>query len=250
MFKKVGTLLVWGLVLGVVSLSLGFTMNERRKIVCTDVRVEITDSADNQFIKSREIKEWVMSHNPHIIRQNLENIDLRNLEDGLRKMKAIEDVTVFTSIVGKGKPGEGSVVVKIHQRNPEFRVDQPGRDYYMDRFGKSIDWSPNFTPRVLMVSGVIAYEFARKQLLPLITYLKDDPFLNAQIDQIHVGGNGNLTMVPRVGDQLIFFGQPDDYQRKFRNLKALYKEGFKNGGWTLYKSINLSYKNQVICLKK
>ncbi len=250
MIKKIGTLIVWCLVLAMVSLTLGFTIYESKNIVCTEVRVEITDSIDNQFLRSKEIKQWVLNHNPHILRQNLDRIDLRKIEDGLRNIKAIEEVTVFTSIVGRGKPGEGSLVVRISQRNPEFRVDQPGRDYYMDRFGKSIDWSPNYTPRVLMVSGVIAYEYARKQLLPLIIYLKNDPFLNAQIDQIHLSGNGSLTMVPRVGDQLIYFGSPDDYQVKFRNLKALYKEGFKNGGWTIYKSINLTYKNQVICLKK
>ena len=250
MFKKIGRLIVWCLVFVAVSLSLGFTIYESRKIVCTDVRVEIVDSVDFQFLRSREIRNWVLSHNGRILRQNLHQIDLRTIEEGLRKIKAIEDVNVFTSIVGKGKPGEGSLVVKIRQRNPEFRVGQPGHDFYMDRFGKSFDWTPNYTPRVLMVSGVIAYEFARKKLLPLIIYLKDDPFLNAQIDLIHVGGNGNLTMVPRVGEQLIYFGTPDDYEIKFRNLKALYKEGFKNGGWTLYKSINLSYKNQVICLKK
>ncbi len=250
MLRKIGHLIIWCLVFGAVSLSLGFTIYERKKIVCADVRVEITDSIDNQFIRSGEIKSWVLSHNPHILRQNLETIDLRTIEDGLSKIKAIEEVAVFTSIVGHGKPGEGSVVVRIKQRTAEFRVDQPGRDYYMDKFGKSIDWTPNYTPRVLMVSGAIAYEFARKRLLPLITYLREDPFLNAQIDQIHVGGDGNLTMVPRVGEQLIYFGPTDDYELKFRNLKALYKEGFKNGGWTLYKSINLAYKNQVICLKK
>jgi cell division protein FtsQ len=242
--------MVWCLLLVAVSLSLGFTFYERKRIVCTDVRVEIIDSTSNQFLRSREMREWIIGRYPHILRQNLENIDLRNIEDGVRKIKAVEEVTVFTSIVGRGKPGEGSLVVRIRQRQPEFRVDMLGRDYYMDRFGKSIDWSPNFTPRVIMVSGVVAYEFARKRLLPLITYLQEDPFLNAQIDQIHVSANGNLTMVPRIGEQLIFFGPPEDFQIKFRNLKALYKEGFKEGGWTVYKSINLSYKNQVICLKK
>jgi cell division protein FtsQ len=250
MFKRIGKILIWGLVFLVVSVSLGFTIRERSRIVCTDVRVEIIDSTDNQFIRSKQIREWVLSHNRNILHQNLDNIDLRNIEDGLRKIKAVEDVKVFTSIVGRGKPGEGSVVVRIRQRDPEFRVDVPGRDYYMDKFGKSIDWTPNYTPRVLMVSGVIAYEFARKKLLPLINCIQDDPFLSAQIDQIHVGSNGNLTMVPRIGDQLIYFGSPDDFEVKFRNLKALYKEGFKNGGWTIYKSINLAYKNQVICLKK
>jgi len=250
MLRKIGYLIVWCLAVAAVSLSLGFTVYERKKIVCTDVRVEIMDSIDNQFLRSREIRDWVLSHHPGLLHQNLESIDLRTIEDGLRKIKAVEDVTVFTSIVGRGKPGEGSVVVRITQRSPEFRVELPGRDYYMDRFGKSIDWTPNYTPRVMMVSGVIAYEYARKRLIPLIACIKDDPFLNAQIDQIHVGGNGNLTMVPRVGDQLIYFGSPEDYQIKLRNLKALYKEGFRNGGWTLYKSINLTYKNQVICIKK
>ena len=229
MIKKFGTLVIWCLVFAMVSLSLGFTIYEQKMIVCTDVRVEITDSLDNQFLRGRDIREWVLSHNPRVLRQNLDQIDLRTIEDGLQKIKAIEEVTVFTSIVGRGKPGEGCVVVRIRQRKPEFRVDLPGRDYYMDRFGKSIDWTPNYTPRVMMVSGVIAYEYARKRLLPLITFIEEDPFLSAQIDQIHVGGNGNLTMVPRVGDQLIYFGTPEDYQVKFRNLKALYKEGFKWG---------------------
>jgi len=250
MIKKIGYLLVWCMVLGMVFLSLGFSIFERNKIVCTDVRVEITDSTENQFLSSREVRSWVLNRYPNILKKNLDYIDLRSIEEGLRKIKAVEEVTVFTSMVGRGKPGEGSVVVRIRQRDPQFRVDQPGRDYYMDKLGKSIDWTPNYTPRVMMVSGVIAYEYARKRLLPLVTYIQEDPFLNAQIDQIHVGGNGNLTMVPRVGDQLIYFGPPEDYQVKLRNLKALYKEGFKNGGWTLYKSINLSYKNLVICLKK
>jgi len=250
MLKRIGNLLVWGLVLAMVFLSLGFSIYERKKIVCTDVRVEITDSTKNQFLRSKEIRGWVLSHHPAIMRKNLDNIDLRKIEDGLRKIKAVEEVTVFTSIVGGGKPGQGSVVVRIRQREPEFRVDVPGRDYYMDGLGKSIDWTPNYTPRVMIVSGVVAYEFARKKLLPLVTYIKEDPFLNAQIDQIHVGRNGNLTMVPRIGDQVINFGTPDNYQEKLRNLKALYKEGFKNGGWTVYKSINLSYNNLVICLKR
>ena len=203
MIKKIGYLLVWCLVLGMVFLSLGFSIYERNKIVCTDVRVEITDSTENQFLSSRKVRSWVLNRYPNILKKNLDYIDLRSIEEGLRKIKAVEEVAVFTSIVGRGKPGEGSVVVRIRQRDPQFRVGQPGRDYYMDKQGKSIDWTPDYTPRVMMVSGVIAYEYARKRLLPLIAYIQEDPFLNAQIDQIHVGGNGNLTMVPRVGDQLI-----------------------------------------------
>ena len=115
MLKKIGYFVIWSLVLAMVSLSLGFSIYERKKIVCTDVRVEITDSVQNQFVRSKEIRDWVLSHHPHLLHQNLENIDLRVIEDGLSKFKAVEEATVFTSIVGRGKPGEGSVVVRIRQ---------------------------------------------------------------------------------------------------------------------------------------
>ncbi len=113
MFKKFGKLLVWCAVFAVVSLSLGFTIAERNRIVCTEVRVEITDSTKNQFLRSREIRSWVLSRYPNILKRNLDYIDLRAIEDGLRKIKAVEEVAVFTSIVGRGKPGEGSLVVRI-----------------------------------------------------------------------------------------------------------------------------------------
>ncbi|MCE1198847.1 MAG: hypothetical protein LWW85_07750 [Marinilabiliales bacterium] len=250
MIKRIGKILVWLVVTAFVALSLGFTTRERNKFICMDVRVEIRDSARNQFLRSSEIRKWVLNRYPQLMKRNLDAVNLRSIEEGLRNLKAVETVEVFPSIVGRSKPGEGSVVVRITQRDPVFRVDLPGRDYFMDRFGKTIDWTPGYSPRVLIASGIISYEFARKHLLPVIHYIQQDDFLSAQIDQIHVNGNGSLTMVPRIGEQIINFGTPENYQIKFRNLKALYKDGFKNGGWTIYKSINLMYINQVVCIKK
>jgi len=120
----------------------------------------------------------------------------------------------------------------------------------MDRQGKIIEWSPRYTPRVIIVGGVVSPNFARKKLLPIINYINSDTFLSAQIDQIYVNAVGELSMVPRVGEQIILFGEPEDFQIKFRNLKALYTEGFKDGGWSIYKSINLEFRNQIVCTKK
>ena len=120
----------------------------------------------------------------------------------------------------------------------------------MDKLGKVIEWSPRYTPRVMIVGGLVTPEFARKKLLPLINYINDNKFLSAQIDQIYVNAVGELSMVPRVGEQIILFGSPEDYQIKFRNLKALYTVCFKDGGWSVYKSINLEFHNQIVCTKK
>ena len=184
------------------------------------------------------------------MQQQLQSVNLRKIEEGLRKLHAIEDVDVFTNVYEDGPKTFGSLVVRIKQREPVFRVVGSGSAFYMDKLGKVIEWSPRFTPRVIIVGGLVSPEFARRKLLPLITYLSNDKFLSAQIDQIYVNAVGELSMVPRVGEQIILFGDPDDFQIKFRNLKALYTDGFKDGGWSIYKSINLEFHNQIVCTKK
>jgi cell division protein FtsQ len=250
MFKKVLNIIVWSLVFIIVGISLGFSIIEQNKAVCREVRVEITDSSKIGFLRSSDIKQWVKKNHGNIFNKKLSNINLRKIEEGLSKFQSIEKVEVYTSIVGNGNPNEGALVARIKQRKPVFRINSAGRDYYVDKYGKFIDWSPRFTPRVMIVGGIVPGDLARKQLLPLIEYINNDPFLNAQIDQIYVSSRGELSMVPRVGEQRIYFGKPDDFQVKFRNLKALYTDGFSSGGWSKYKSINVEYRNQVICTKK
>lgn len=81
-------------------------------------------------------------------------------------------------------------------------------------------------------------------------FVNKDQFWRAQIEQVFVQENGELLVVPQVGDYLIEFGTPEDYTLKLRNLKAVYQQGFKNLGWNKYKTISVKYRNQVVCTKK
>lgn len=249
-FKKISTLILW--IFSVILLfgSLGFSIKKTQQLKCSDIRVDITDSTSQQFIQTSDIRQWVLRNYKGVVGRPLESVNLRKIKEGLQKLHAIEEVSVYTNLYQDGIKTCGALVVKIRQRDPVFRVVGSANSFYMDKLGKTIEWSPRFTPRVLIVGGLVTPEFARKKLLPLITYINNDKFLSAQIDQIYVNALGELSMVPRVGEQIILFGDPDDYELKFRNLKALYSEGFKDGGWSIYKSINLEYNNQIVCTKK
>ncbi|NEW82028.1 MAG: hypothetical protein GZ094_06655 [Mariniphaga sp.] len=201
-------------------------------------------------MRSNDIRQWINRNHPAIFGQPLQSVNLRKIEDGLRKLQSVEDVTVYTNVFDNGVKSFGALVVKIKQREPVFRVVGSGRAFYMDKYGKVIDWSPRYTPRVLIVGGIVSAEYARKRLLPLINFINDDSFWSAQIDQVYVNAVGELSMIPRVGEQIILFGVPEDFQIKFRNLKALYTDGFKNGGWSIYKTINVEFRNQIVCTKK
>jgi len=243
-------MIFWSTAIILIIISLGFSIKQSRQLKCAGVRVDITDSIQKQFVRSNDIRQWVNRNHPAIFGQPLQSVNLRKIEDGLRKLQSVEDVDVYTNVFDNGVKSFGALVVKIKQREPVFRVVGSGRAFYMDKYGKVIDWSPRYTPRVLIVGGVVSAEYARKRLLPLINFINGDSFWSAQIDQVYVNAVGELSMIPRVGEQLILFGVPEDFQIKFRNLKALYTDGFKNGGWSIYKTINVEFRNQIVCTKK
>ncbi len=234
----------------VIFISLGFSIRQNQQLKCADVKVDISDSIEERFVRSSDIRQWVRRNHQDIFGKPLYSVNLRKIEDGLRKLQTIEDVAVYTNFFDNGVKSFGTLVVKIKQREPVFRIKGSEHDFYLDRFGKIIDWTPRYTPRVLFVGGIVSPDFARKRLLPLVIFINNDSFWSAQIDQIYVNAVGELSMIPRVGEQIILFGEPEDFKIKFRNLKALYTEGFKDGGWSIYKSINVGYRNQIVCTKK
>lgn len=243
-------MILWFLSVTLIIISLGFSIKQSRQLKCAGLKVDITDSVKERFVRSSDIRQWVNRNHPAIFGKPLGTINLRKIEEGLQKIQSVEEVAVYTNVFDDGVRSFGSLVIKIKQRVPVFRVVGSGHAFYMDKYGKVIDWSPRYTPRVLIVGGSVSAEFARKRLLPLINFINDDEFWSAQIDQIYVNTVGEISMIPRVGEQVILFGDPEDFQIKFRNLKALYTDGFKNGGWSIYKTINVGFRNQIVCTKK
>jgi cell division protein FtsQ len=67
----------------------------------------------------------------------------------------------------------------------------------------------------------------------------------------HLNNEKEFELYPAVGNQKILFGKATDIAEKFEKLKIFYNEGLnKTDNWNKYSTINLKYKNQVVCTKK
>ena len=75
-------------------------------------------------------------------------------------------------------------------------------------------------------------------------------FWKAQVEQIDVTEDGEIRLVPRVGDHLLILGSADDVERKLERLMNFYEKGLDNIGWNKYRSISVAYDNQVVCKKR
>ena len=75
-------------------------------------------------------------------------------------------------------------------------------------------------------------------------------FWKAQVEQIDVARDGEISMVPRVGDHLLILGTADNVENKLERLMNFYEKGLDNIGWNKYRSISVAYENQVVCKKR
>ena len=85
------------------------------------------------------------------------------------------------------------------------------------------------------------------KVLELGNYMSNDSFWNAQIEQIYVDTAGDIILIPRVGDHTIIFGDLNDIDTKFNKLYTFYRNVAPAEGWEKYSSVNLKYKDQIIC---
>ena len=72
----------------------------------------------------------------------------------------------------------------------------------------------------------------------------------AMIYQIDITPQRLFEMIPKIGNQLIVFGDATDVDAKLQKLKLFYKEVVVKAGWNKYSVINVQYKNQVVARRK
>lgn len=232
-----------------IVLSLGFSVNGLSKVKCSALRIVINEDSP-RFLDEEEIENIIKQTNKTLFEEKLSTINTNELEKKLEKVASIKKAEVFRKITGTDLAFKGQIVAEIEQRRPIARIIPGDQNYYLDSEGIKILPNDNFTVKVVVVNGIVSERFAIDKLLPLVRFIDEDKFWNAMIGQVFVKQNEELVLVTQIGDQLIEFGEPDRIAEKFRNLKALYQQVFAESGWGKYKSINLKYRNQVVCTKK
>jgi len=229
------------LVIGYFVFILGLFSGRSKDEVCKELVIEFLDSTRVTLITESDIAILLDRNDLNPIGKTIKHIRTESIEDILRKNELIKSVECYNT-------PSGIVHIRIMQRHPKFRVVGFG-SYYIDTDRKRMPVSENFGAYVPVVSGRVTVSFATGQMFDFVTYLEDNPFWNAQIEQIYVRDDKKIELVPRVGDAIIILGTLDNYAAKLEKLHKLYTKGFNIIGWNRYKSIDLQYKGQVVCDK-
>ena len=163
--------------------------------------------------------------------------------------------------------------VEVVQRTPVLRViNKDGESYYIDSQARLMPLNENYTARVLVATGEIFEPYSRRNqftvdqigssrlfsevsvlddLLKVTRYINRDSSLTSLIHQVYVNKERELELFPAVGNHRIIFGDANNIAEKFNKLKLFYTQGLnKTDTWNKYATINIKFKNQVVCTKK
>ncbi len=219
-----------------------FNNPDEQSDVCNEVRIDIKDSVVKGFLTANAIKAHLQNIRLYPLGDLMSDVNVRKIEETLRHNPFVETVQCY-------KTQTGRVYINITQRIPVIRVkSDTGDDYYVDNHG-AIMPDTQYASDLVIATGHIQRKYAQKVLSSIGNMLLQDPLWRSQVEQINVLTDGSIEMVPRVGDHIVYLGQPTELNRKLNRLEKFYKYGLSQAGWNKYSYINLEFNNQIICKK-
>lgn len=210
---------------------------------CTGLNIVINDAPQAGFITENEVRQLLVNKKLFPEREPLDQIDLVQLESALLTSPYIDKVLCY-------KTAEGQISIQITPRQPVLHVlNQEGDDFYIDDQGATMPRGHHNVDLIVM-TGNVPRATAGKRYHKLGDILRRDSFWNSQIQEIHVTAQGELQVTPTVGEHTIILGDTSCIQDKLSRLRTFYTEGLDKAGWNLYRTINLTFDNQIVCTKR
>jgi cell division protein FtsQ len=248
--KKILLTIMWLAICASVSVLLVAAIRKNDAAPCKSVTIKIIGiEAEEKFVDETDVLrtiETVCGQNP--VGKSSGSFNLRKIETELKKSDWIKSAQLFFD-------NADVLQVKIYEREPVARIfTASGNTFYIDTALKMLPLSEKFSARLPVFTGFpsdnivlsAADSSLLKEVRDISLAMQKDSFRMAMIDQVDINAQHNFEMIPKIGNQLIVFGNAEDADAKFEKLKLFYKNVLVKTGWSKYSVINVQYKNQVV----
>ncbi len=228
---------------------LNFSVKRFENSKFENFKINIEEGHSLGFVNENNVKNrfyQMFSDTSHILVKQLE---VQEIEKALRENEYIDSVNVY---LDQSK----NLNIFITQKKPVLRILDKSRSaqdknstYYIDNQGNEISISSQFSQPTLMIEGRIKEEEI-PQLIELNAVIHEDKLLTKHIVGVRKEKDNSFILLVNVDDFRIEFGDLNDIEQKFKNLKAFYEQYLNQVGLGVYKKISVKYHNQIVATKK
>jgi len=246
-------MLITLLPLGAVFL-LGISKHYQNEKVCKQIKINIETQSKDLFLDANGIRKMLGVEEKYL-GQPIYTVELNELEQFLIQNSYVDSAEAYFQ-------SDGVLNINISLRKPIARIlNNDGRSFYIDQKMRPMPISNHYTARTVLVRGDFKdwdstgltnwYNSPLIQdLLPMINYIHQDSFWNAQLSEIVIDEHKELIVYPTIGKLKIEFGTPHYYEQKFNHLFQFYSQILNRVGWDYYSKISLRFRNQLVAEKK
>ena len=211
--------------------------------VCNEVNIQVEEGSVKGFLTANDIKLQLQRAKLYPLGDNMDRVKSRQIEEALTQNPFVKSAQCY-------KTQTGHINISVVQRLPVMRIKaNNGDDYYIDEFGNIMPNS-HFVSNLVVATGNIQKKYAQKVLTKIGQKLLTHDLWNYQVEQLNILDDGTVELVPRVGDHIVYLGNPTHIDQKLNRLEKFYRYGLSKAGWNKYSYISLEFDNQIICTKR
>lgn len=242
---------------------LGFIRQEHNEAVCNDIKITIEYRNSDTLVSKEEIRELLVNKYDDLVGRVLTPFKLAGIMETVTAIPYIDYCDVDFML-------NGALRIRARQRIPILRIVDGPQSWYIDDQGTVMPRHQHFSARVPVASGNLQHttqlktgnnlikladsslvfaEGSLSQVVKMACYIHSQELVNSLVEQIYVNAQNEIELFTYVGSQRIVFGKAENIEDKFNRLITFYKAGPAVTGLDQYKTINLKYNHQVVCLK-
>lgn len=190
---------------------------------------------------------------------NVAGIDMLKIMEKLDENPWIESSNAFVDLDGK-------LNINIKEYEPMLRVfSWQGQSIYLTNDGMALPSSKLYRPYLLIASGNYSFDEINDtyrlsdtveldnmllSTLHIAKAIEKNDFIKNAVTQIYLTQKGEFDLVLRGIDAKVIVGDTCQIDDKLKRLEIFTKKKFDTQELSETKTINLKYKNQVVCTKR
>ena len=258
--KKIVNIILTIVLIASAIFLLGFAEISHEQLRCEKVRVNLVIPGEDTIITLSELNNLIENKYGNLKGKEIAQISVEGLRKTILSHPYIDSCEIYLTV-------NKTIDITAVQRIPLIQFYNSNNSRYL--MGNKGEIMPYPTVRGLnlpVATGMIFddFDFDNKPAYSMGQYSKNsglagiyhisrqlekDDFLKIMIDQIYLNERGDFELIPKVGTQIILLGDTTHLPAKLTNLKAFYKEIIPKSGWEYYKTVDLRFDNQVVCIK-
>ncbi|HMK03729.1 MAG TPA: hypothetical protein VK489_06040 [Ferruginibacter sp.] len=251
--KNVLVITLWVIIGSGTIVLLVAAMRKKEEKRCVGIEINISGVSNNFFVDKKDILNSItISEAENPVGKAIGSFNLKKMESELERNIWIKTAELFFD-------NNEILQVNVHEREPIARVfTASGATFYIDNELAILPLSEKFSARLPVFTNFPsdkkilskADNSLLRDIKTISLAIQKDPFQMAMIEQVDITTGRIFEMIPKIGNQLIVFGDATNVEEKFNKLQLFYKEVMMKAGWTNYSVINVQYKNQVVAKRK